>query len=186
MKKINNMKNKKIFIPTILISIAVIAVSIFSLSSKKGGEITNFNFPNKESGKNNIITFTWKQADKPVLVMTASEEVSIDAIDLYIGYKNVEIAGVNNLGELPEPAFSKVSTNNYLVVLNYLISEDDGFMMFPGQSVNVLELDLSSEMVNGSELFIDEKTNVVKNVVDNETQKELPYKSENLIINSTL
>lgn len=182
MIKIIKMKNKKYFIPIVLLSIAVIAVSIFSLSSKKSSEVVNFDSPSIEVEENNVITFSWQQAEKPVLVMTASEEVAIGAIDLYVGYKNVDVAGVTNMGELPEPAFSKVNSDNSLVVLNYLISEDDGFKISPGQSVNVLELDLSSEMVDGAELFIDNKTNVV----DNETVKGLTYKSENLMINSTL
>src|SRR5574344_1686582 len=98
-------------------------------------------------------------------MMTSSEEISIGAIDLYIGYKNVEVIGVNNMGELPEPAFSKVSQDNSLIVLNYLISEDDGCKILPGQSVRVVELDSSSQVDDDNELFIDQETNVV----DNET-----------------
>jgi hypothetical protein len=181
MKKINNMKNKNL-LPIIFLSFVVIAVSLFSITSLKDKAYNGNLIDIKDDQKAEVITFYWENVDKPVLVMSASEEISIGAIDLYIGYKNVEINGVSNFGELPEPAFSKVSQDNSLVVLNYLISEDNGFKILPGQSVKVVELDISSQVGEGNELFIDEKTNVV----DNETVEGLTYKSENLIINSIL
>lgn len=182
MKKINNMKNKNL-LPIIFLSFVVIVVSLFSMTSLKNKTPILENLTEiKDDQKGEIITFSWENIEKPVLVMTASEEVSIGAIDLYIGYKNVEITGVTNLGELPEPAFSRVSKGNSLVVLNYLISEDDGFKILPGQSLRVVELDILPQVDQGYELFIDQETNVV----DNETVKGLTYKSENLIINSIL
>ena len=182
MKKINNMINKNL-LPIIFLSFVVIVVSLFSMTSLKNKTPMLENLAEiKDDQKGEIITFSWENIEKPVLVITASEEVSIGAIDLYIGYKNVEITGVTNLGELPEPAFSKVSQDNSLVVLNYLISEDDGFKILPGQSVKVIELNISPEMTSEAEIFIDKETNIV----DNNTIKGLPYKSENLIINSVL
>lgn len=181
MKKINNMKNKNL-LPIIFLSFVVIVVSLFSITSLKDKAYNGNLIDIKDDQKDEVITFYWENIEKPVLMMTSSEEISIGAIDLYIGYKNVEVIGVNNMGELPEPAFSKVSQDNSLIVLNYLISEDDGFKILPGQSVRVVELDISSQVDDDNELFIDQETNVV----DNETVKGLTYKSENLIINSIL
>ncbi|HPR99572.1 MAG TPA: hypothetical protein PLU63_01975 [Candidatus Woesebacteria bacterium] len=159
----------------------VIAVSLFSITNREN--VTDISgrmvATQPEEG---IVSFSWQKGEKPVLLMTASEEVSIGAIDLYIGYKNVEVIRASNLSELPEPAFLKVSSDNSLVVLNYLISEDEGFKIYPGQSIRVVELDVSSEMMDGAEVFIDEETNVV----DNDTMKGLPYKSESLMFNSSL
>lgn len=178
--KNTNIKNKY-FLPLVLLSIVTIAVSLFSITNKKN--ITDIKAGLvKMQPKEEVITFSWEKGEKPVLVITASEEVSIGAIDLYIGYKNVEITGVTNLGELPEPAFSKVSEKNDLVVMNYLISENEGFKLIPGQSIRVIELEISPEISNMAELFIDNKTNVV----ENDSVEMVPYKSENLIINSTL
>ncbi len=174
------MKNKY-FLPVVLLSLVVIAVSLFSITNQK--KITDIDGGMVDTqSKEEIVSFSWQKGEKPILLMTASEEVSIAALDLYIGYKNIEVVGVSNLGELPEPAFQKVSNDNSLVVLNYLISEDDGFKIYPGQSVKIAELDISSEITTGAELFIDEETNIV----DNNTIKGLPYKSENLMINGSL
>ncbi len=181
MKKINNMKNKN-FLPIIFLSFVVIAVSLFSMTSLKDRAYNGNLIEVKDNQKDEIITFYWERAEKPILMMKANEEVSIGAIDLYIGYKNIEISGATNLGELPEPTFSKVSQDNSLIVLNYLISEDEGFKIIPGQSVKVIELNISPEMTSEAEIFIDKETNIV----DNNTIKGLPYKSENLIINSVL
>lgn len=176
-----NEKMKKIFfLPIILLSTVVIAVSLFSISGQK--EMTNNNERVVEPQlKEEIITFNWQEGEKPVLLMSASKEVSIGAIDLYIGYKGVDVVKVNNLSELPKPAFFKISEKNNLIVINYLISEDEGFKLSAGQSVRVMELELSSELVSGAQLVVDEKTNVV----ENDTVEMVPYKSENLIIKSS-
>jgi len=183
MEKISKMKNKNI-LPIIFLSFVVIVVSLFSMTSLKNNGSKSVNNDDKE---NEIISFYWEKGEKPVLLMSANEEVSIGAIDLYIGYKNTEVTRVSNLGELPEPAFSKVSGDNSLVVLNYLIPEDEGFKISPGQSVKVVEIDISPDMMDEAELFIDEKTNIVdNNNTVNGLPKGLPYKSENLMINNSL
>lgn len=171
------MKNKNI-LPIVFLCFIVIAVSLFSMTSLKKN-VSKLVTDNNQ--QNEIITFYWEKGEKPILMMKASEEVAIGAIDLYVGYKNVEIANVANLGELPEPAFSKVSEKNSMVVLNYLISDELGFKVSPEKNIKLIELDISSEIIEGAELFIDQKTNIV----DNNTIKGLPYKSENLIINSS-
>lgn len=178
--KNENVKNKY-FLPVVLLSFIVISVSLFSILDRRSNtENRKMSADNQQ--KNEMVTFSWQEGEKPVLLMSASQEVSIGAIDLYIGYKNVDVKGVKNFDELPEPAFSKVSANNSLVVLNYLIPEDDGFKIFPGQGVKVAEFEISSNSENGYELFIDGKTSIV----DNDTVEMVPWRSEDLIINSTL
>lgn len=178
--KNTNIKNKY-FLPLVLLSIVTIAVSLFSITNKKN--ITDIKAGLvKMQPKEEVITFSWEKGEKPVLLMTASKEVSIGAIDLYIGYKGVDVLKVDNLDEIPNLAFSKVSEKNDLVVMNYLISENEGFKLIPGQSIRVIELEISPEISNMAELFIDNKTNVV----ENDSVEMVPYKSENLIINSTL
>jgi len=178
MKKIKN----KYFLPTVLLSIVVIAVSVFSISKRKDFTIIEKVPSSNEEVGESVISFSWREGERPVLLMSASEEVSIGAIDLYIGYRNSSVSAVTNMGQLPEPAFLRISSDSSLVVLNYLITADDGFKIFPGQSVEVVQLDVLSEIPDGAELFIDQETNIV----DNDTVRGLTYKSENLIINSSL
>ncbi len=177
----NNKISNKYFLPLVLLSMIVIAVSLFSITNQKN--ITDIKAELvKIQPKKDIIAFSWEKGEKPVLLMTASEEVSIGAIDLYIGFKGVNVIDANNLDELPDLAFSKVSEKNALVVMNYLISEDEGFKLVPGQTIRVVEFEISPETSDTAELFIDQKTNVV----ENDTVEMVPYKSENLMVNSTL
>lgn len=173
------MKNKKLFWPIVILSVVIIIESIVFLSKK-----TNLEKPTAvdEVASEEKVSFSWENDGKPVLLMTANEEIAIDALDLYIGYKELAVSAVSNLNELPEPSFSKISEDSSLVVLNYLISEVEGFKMLPGQVIRVVDLDLTLNSELTGELFIDPKTLVV----ETETSKVLPYKSESLMINSTL
>jgi hypothetical protein len=114
--------------------------------------------------------------------MTTNKKVSIDAIDLYIGYKGGKVESVKNSGELPKATFSKISSEKSLVVMNYLISETDGFLLEPGEIIKIVELQITPSSTESSEFFIDAKTQVV----ENGTAKVLPFSSNNLIVNSTL
>lgn len=172
------MKNKKLFWPIGILCVIVIAVSIMSLSQK-----TDLNkAPVDEVVPEAKVSFTWENEEKPVLLMKANEEIAIDAIDLYIGYKGLVVDAVTNLNELPEASFSTISTDTSLVVLNYLISEVEGFKMSPGQVLRIVDLDVILDSDQSGELSIDPKTLVV----ETEISKVLPYTSENLMINSTL
>ncbi|KKQ30200.1 MAG: hypothetical protein US46_C0009G0019 [Candidatus Shapirobacteria bacterium GW2011_GWF2_37_20] len=139
--------------------------------------------PTEEVVSEEVLSFGWLQEEgKAILVITANEEVAIDAIDLYMAYNNTKISAVKNLGELPKPSFSKISTENSLVVMNYLIGEEGGFVMTPGQMVQVAQLDLSVNSGDVGELSIDSKTQVV----ENGSAEVLPFNSQKLIINGTL
>lgn len=119
-----------------------------------------------------IVEFTWiDEGMKRILEMRVKKTVAIDAIDLYISYKGVTINSVNNAGDLPKPSFSKISTEKSLVVMNYLISEAEGFSITSNQVVRVAELDITPFEGMSPELSIDPKTQVV----ENRTAKVLPY-----------
>jgi len=180
------MKNK-LFWPIVLISIVIIVESVLLLSSNQtrktkvaSAEITP---PVEEVKVAEVLSFDWQgEVGKSVLIMTAKKAVAIDAIDLYIGYKNIKVNSVKNLEELPEPSFSKISADKSLVVMNYLISEAEGFKMQEGQSVKIVELGFTLNSTESAEFLIDAKTQVV----ENGSAKVLPFSSKNLIVNSTL
>lgn len=178
--------NNKLFWPVVLIAVVIIVESMLLLTGGqniKTKTITNTVVPTAEVIAD-VVNFEWQNetAGKVVLVMKANKTISIDALDLYIAYKNVKVKSVKNLGELPKPTFSKVSTEKSLVVMNYLIPEPEGFKMSEGQSVRITELDVAANSTGVAELSIDAKTQVV----ENGTSKVLPFNSKNLIINSTL
>lgn len=179
--------NNKLFWPIIIVTIVIIVESILLLSNKQIGKQEENNTanitPTEEIIAEDVVSFDWlNEAGKPILILTANKDVAIDAIDLYIAYKNVKVNSVNNLNELPKPTFSKVSTEKSLVVMNYLISEATGLKMVSGQSIRVAEFKISSISTTGAELSIDTKTQVV----ENGTAKVLPFNSNKLIVNSTL
>ena len=175
------------FWPIIVVAIIIMVESVLLLSNNQNKNNEDYNqakiLPTQEVKVEEVVGFDWLQENgKAILVMKANDEVSIDAIDLYIGYKDLEVVSIKNLGELPKPSFSKISTEKSLVVMNYLISVTEGFKMVPGQVIRVAELELSSIITEDAELSIDTKTQVV----ENGTAKVLPFSSKNLIINSTL
>lgn len=157
------------------------------LTGNKGKQITVVNKtttePSVEVRKEAVVAFNWVETgkNKVVLEMTAKQKAAIDAIDLYIGYKNMKVNSATNAGELVKPTFSKISTEKSLVVMNYLISETGGLVLEAGQKVKVVELEVSPKSSGSPELFVDGKTQVV----ENGSAKVLPFNSQNLIINSS-
>ena len=180
------MKNK-LFWPIIIVAIVIMVESVLLLSNSQGKNNVNSNqtkvLPTQEIKSEDVVSFDWlREEGKAILVMKANKEIAIDAIDLYIGFKDIKVTAIKNLGVLPKPSFSKISTEKSLVVMNYLISETDGFKVLPNQYIKVAEMELNSITSESAELFIDTKTQVV----ENGTAKVLPFSSKNLIVNSTL
>ena len=180
------MKNK-LFIPIIIVTLIIILESVLLLTnsqaSKTKTRIIDTGTP-RVIQVEDAVSFEWQNEDnnKVNLVMKANKNMSIDAIDLYVAYKNTKVKSVNNLNELPKPTFSKISTEKSLVVMNYLIPEAEGFKLVKGQSVRIAEFDLIPTSTGSAELSIDPKTQVV----ENGTVKVLPFNSKNLIINGSL
>lgn len=178
------MKNK-LFWPIAIVAIVIMIESVMLMSDKKinkqesnpiNGNLT------EEIVTKEVINFSWinEETNKPILIMTANKKMAIDAIDLYIAYKGVKVNSVENLGELPKPSFSKVSTEKSLVVMNYLIADTDGFNIEEGQSIRVAQFGIKLDPTKTAELSIDSKTQVV----ENGTVKVLPFNSKSLIVNS--
>ena len=179
------MKNK-LFWPIILVAIVIIVESLMLLSgsNKTETQLTEVGqIQNEENiSSSDIVSFTWtEEGEMATLVMTANSSVAIDALDLYLGYKNAEIDSVTNVGDLAEATFLKISPENSLIVMNYLISEADGLVLDAGQSVRIAEISLMNNSTEPAELFVDTKTQVV----ENGTAKVLPFNSESLIVNSS-
>ncbi|MBU1117420.1 hypothetical protein KKD37_00485 [Patescibacteria group bacterium] len=179
------MKNK-LFWPIVLVTVVIIIESVLLLT---GGVKNKAVVPNndmsgsvEEEKMADAVSFEWENGEKAVLMMTANEEVSLDALDLYVGYKNATVDKMTSFDDLTKATFSKVSEDKSLLVVNYLVSEADGFKMVPGQSVKLIEVELSPVSTGSMELFIDDKTQVV----ENGSAKVLPFNSQNLIVNSTL
>lgn len=189
MNYIKNMKNK-LFWPIIVVAVVIIIESVMLLSDNKLSKNETTNniktevLPTNEVNEEKVFSFDWvkENNNKIILVMTANKEVSIDAIDLYIGYKGTKVSSIKNFGELPKATFSKISPEKSLVVMNYLISEADGFLIQAGKTIKIAELQITPSSTETSEFFIDAKTQVV----ENGTAKVLPFNSNNLIVNSTL
>ena len=169
------MKNK-LFWPIVLVSVVIIIESVLLLSnnSKKAVVVTEKTTPVQQVVKKvePVVSFSWVDVNgKTVLEMSAKRAVAIDAIDLYISYKDIKVNSVVNVGDLPKPSFSKISTEKSLVVMNYLIPEAQGFKMAAGQIIKVAELDLTILNAETAKFSIDPKTQVV----ENGTAKVLPY-----------
>jgi hypothetical protein len=174
------MKNK-LFWPIVLVAVVVIIESVLLLSSKEQQKresvMVNTVTPTT-AVEEKVVDFSWlNESGKVTLIMKANRTIAIDAIDLYVAYTGGEVASVTNLGDLPKPSFQKISKDNSLVVLNYLISATEGLKLTAGQEIKVIQLTGKE-----TQLSIDSKTQVV----ENGTAKVLPFNSQNLIINSTL
>jgi hypothetical protein len=168
--------NNKLFWPIVLVSIVIIVESVLLLSNNKNKKVNvePVKMVTSEEVKKvePIISFTWlDDGNKTVLQMSSKKTVAIDAIDLYIAYKDVKVNSVTNVGDLPKPSFSKISTEKSLVVMNYLIPDAKGFMLEAGKTINVAELDLTILNAETAQFSIDPKTQVV----ENGTVKVLPY-----------
>lgn len=168
--------NNKLFWPIVLVSIVIIVESVLLLSNNqnKKQNVEPVKVVTTEEVKNvePVISFTWlDDGKKAVLQMSSKKSVAIDAIDLYIAYKDVKINSVTNMGDLPKPSFSKVSTEKSLVVMNYLIPEAEGFKLEAGKTISVAELDFTVLNAETVQISIDPKTQVV----ENGTVKVLPY-----------
>lgn len=177
------MKNK-LFWPIILVAVVVIIESVMLFTNNKP-TLKNVvkdtsDVKPTEVIRNDKLSFYWVNSEKPVLMLKANDSVAIDAIDLYIGYKDGEVISVNNLSDLPKPSFQKISKDKSLVILNYLISAADGLKLEKGQEIKVLQLEVKNSAA--LKLSIDQKTQVV----ENGSAKVLPFNSKNLIINSSL
>lgn len=182
------MKNK-LFWPTIIVAVIIIVESVMLISNAQTkkpvvDDNNTEDIQNSETKTEYAVGFEWLEEEdgKPVLMLKANRDVSIDAIDLYIAYKNAKVNSIINSDELPKPSFSKISTEKSLVVMNYLISEPEGFKITAGQSVKVVKLGISPISTEAADFSIDARTQVV----ENGTVKVLPFTSNNLIVNSTL
>jgi len=169
------MKNK-LFWPIVIISLVIIVESILLISNNKSKNqvVVEEQTPvvSEVVKAEPVIEFTWiDEGSKKILEMRTKKTVAIDAIDLYISYKGATINSADNVGDLPKPSFSKISTEKSLVVMNYLISEAEGFSIASDQVVRVAELDITPLEGVSPELSIDSKTQVV----ENGTAKVLPY-----------
>lgn len=169
------MKNK-LFWPIVIISLIIIVESILLISNNrnKNSVVVEEQTPviSEAVKVEPVIEFSWiDEGGKKVLEMKAKKALAVDAIDLYISYKGAIINSVDNVGDLPKPSFSKISTEKSLVVMNYLISEAEGFSITPNQAIRIVELDVSPVEGMSPELSIDPKTQVV----ENGTAKVLPY-----------
>lgn len=173
------MKNK-LFWPIVLISIVIIVESVLLLTRNRvktpsisinNGDKTPTTIEEKKPEA--VLAFSWTTKDgKTVLEMKADRDVAIDAIDLYVSYKDVKINSVTNVGDLPKPTFSKVSEDKSLIVMNYLISAPEGFKMTAGQTVGLVLIDSTAVTSDTAQFSIDpSKTKVV----ENGTSKVLPY-----------
>lgn len=180
------MKNKYYFLIAI-IAVVIIVESLMLLSKEQG--ISKVVVENKVTPSVEVVkevgdlSFSWREGDKAVLLMTANRDMSLDAVDLYIDYQGVDIKAVNsNGGVLPSPTFKRISPEKSLVVLNYLIDTPDGLKLLKGQTIEVLDLEINQKSGQKYQLSIDEKTQVV----ENGSSKVLPFNSQNLIINGSL
>ena len=167
--------NNKLFWPIVLVSIVIIVESVMLLSNQnKKLNVEPVKVVTTEEIKKvePVISFSWlDDGNKTILQMSSKKSVAIDAIDLYIAYKDVKVNSVTNVGDLPKPSFSKISTEKSLVVMNYLIPDAKGFMLEAGKTINVAELDLTILNAETAQFSIDPKTQVV----ENGTVKVLPY-----------
>lgn len=176
------MKNK-LFWPIVVLSMVIMIESVLLMSGgknvKRNNILSEIPLAGEESTEN-IIDFSWsnEETNRPILIMTANDRVAIDAIDLYIAYNGLIVNSVSNLNELPEPTFSKVSSEKSLVVMNYLISSENGFVVEKNQSIKVAQLEINLDSNKTAELSIDPKTQVVENA----TVRVLPFNDKRLVI----
>lgn len=176
------MKNK-LFWPIVVLSMVIMIESVLLMSdgkNPKGNNILSEIPLAGEERTESIIDFSWsnEEINKPILIMTANDRVAIDAIDLYIAYNGLIVNSVSNLNELPEPTFSKVSSEKSLVVMNYLISNENGFVVEKNQSIKVAQLEINLDPSKTADLSIDPKTQVVENA----TVRVLPFNDTSLVI----
>lgn len=176
------MKNK-LFWPIVVLSMVIMIESVLLMSGgknvKRNNILSEIPLAGEESTEN-IIDFSWsnEETNRPILIMTANDRVAIDAIDLYIAYNGLIVNSVSNLNELPEPTFSKVSSEKSLVVMNYLISSENGFVVEKNQSIKVAQLEINLDPNKTADLSIDPKTQVVENA----TVRVLPFNDTSLVI----
>jgi len=119
----------------------------------------------------------------PLLLTSVDNKVGVDAIDLYINYDPsiAEVVDVTVGKGLPVPTFKKINKEKGLVVLNFLMSDANGF---------ILNKNVAAELINLKVNFLKEGTvdfslGEASLVVENTSAKVLPFNSEKLVINVT-
>jgi hypothetical protein len=119
----------------------------------------------------------------PLSITSVDSKLGVDAVDLYINYdpKIAEVMEVTVGKGFPAPTFKKINNERGLVVLNFLISDVNGY---------VLNKNLAADLINLKVNFLTEGTvdfslGEASLVVENTTAKVLPFNSEKLVINVT-
>lgn len=118
------------------------------------------------------------------LLITADKDVNIDALDLYIKYDPMQ-ATVSTLTSgkgFVVPSFKKVSTQNGLVVMNFLVSEAAGFELKKDVAVEVAKIKVNFTKEGVVDFAVTDGTLVVENA----SAKVLPFNSDKLVINVSL
>lgn len=153
-------------------------VSNVTVSTTKSENRLNYKWGIKmDTVKTGVLT------NVPLLLTSTDKKVGVDAIDLYINYDPsiAEVTEVTVGKGLPAPTFKRINKEKGLVVLNFLMSDVNGF---------ILNKNVAAELINLKVNFLKEGTvdfslGEASLVVENTSAKVLPFNSEKLVINVT-
>ncbi|MBP9817553.1 hypothetical protein KBC75_02220 [Candidatus Shapirobacteria bacterium] len=194
-------KNNK-FVKTVLPIVAVLVLlESVILITKNAGRVKDFivNNPTPTEKVDKEVAFetqivTNKETLKVGEVATVSvlaralNPMSIDSANVYlkINTKAFDISKLSYDDRLPKPAFSKVSTTKDMVVVNYLITEADGFRTEKDESMALVSFEIKPKVEGTFDLELSTGNEMKESAtmfVENATSKVLPYSGDKLTIN---
>jgi hypothetical protein len=119
--------------------------------------------------------------------LTALKPVALDSLELYMTYdpEAFEISGLTTENDLPTPAFAKISDKQDLVVVNYMVMEEGGFVMDRAQVSPLMAFNIRPLKTGSFDLGFatgqDGETSVTM-FVGNESGQALPFSVNDLNI----
>jgi len=122
-----------------------------------------------------------------VEAMTVTER-SLDSVNVYVKYNPAafDITGMTFGERMPEPTFAKASDVKGMVVVNFLISQQEGLRVEAGENLALVKFTVVPKMTGKYEFEIssgEEQKESVTMFVENATSEILPFTSSKLTVN---
>ncbi len=171
------MKNNKLFWPAVILAVIVL-VEVVVFLSKTGskstvttGEVATEQV-DQVGQEEPVINFGWKEGeDMRTLTMTATKELVMDGMDLYVNFSGAENITVKEIGGQGNLIYSGIDKDNSRIVVKYYVKAMDGLKLIAGEAIDVL--DINYQPIEGQKVTFSIDPSTL--VVENGTVKTLPY-----------
>ncbi len=120
--------------------------------------------------------------------LTTDKQMFLDAVNLYFKYDpaKVLVTGLTFGKGMPKPAFSKISKDKGLVVVNFLVTEPSGLEVPAGKSLELAKFTVEPLVEGSFDIEMStgkESKESATMLVEAKTARAVPFASEKLTVN---